>query len=463
MTASIKLAILSSIFGITFLLGRAITEGNWLVLGGIIAVLSLALIVSNLEYGLILIVFSMLLSPEIQVAEVPGRAVVIRFEDLLIPVLLICFLVWKMKYGHEPLFVTTPVLLPIFCYTLIAIISTMLGIAEGRLSPARSFFFLLKYIQYFILYFLVINVVRDENTIKRLLIAGAITCAIVCVYGYSLIGKVDRIYAPFDVDPRTGAGEAGTLGGYLLLTMSQALAFFCYAKSMNLSLFFLGFFIFMLPVLAYTLSHASFFGFVPMLLTVLLLTERKKALLTMTILCFSILIPIVFKAPTEDVRGRIMETFAGPELGPAERILWFNVREMSALARIHNWRLAFTRWIPDRPLLGHGVPGVGLVDAQFPLLLGEVGLMGFSCFLWLLYTIFKTAFNVFKSTTNPIFKSVSLGLIAGLIGLIFQSVAVNTFIIIRIMEPFWFLVGLVSLMPFIKQSKESQTTTSQTF
>jgi hypothetical protein len=36
-----------------------------------------------------------------------------------------------------------------------------------------------------------------------------------------------------------------------------------------------------------------------------------------------------------------------------------------------------------------------------------------------------------------------VGLIAGLVGLLVHAIAANTFIIVRIMEPFWFIVGIV--------------------
>jgi hypothetical protein len=36
-----------------------------------------------------------------------------------------------------------------------------------------------------------------------------------------------------------------------------------------------------------------------------------------------------------------------------------------------------------------------------------------------------------------------VGLIAGLVGLLVHAIGANTFIIVRIMEPFWFLTGIV--------------------
>jgi hypothetical protein len=44
---------------------------------------------------------------------------------------------------------------------------------------------------------------------------------------------------------------------------------------------------------------------------------------------------------------------------------------------------------------------------------------------------------------------VSLGFLAGFIGLLVHGFAANTFIIVRIMEPFWFLTAVVVSMPYL--------------
>lgn len=49
----------------------------------------------------------------------------------------------------------------------------------------------------------------------------------------------------------------------------------------------------------------------------------------------------------------------------------------------------------------------------------------------------------FRESTDSFYRGLSLGLFAGFIGLLFHAVGSNTFIIIRIMEPFWFLTAMV--------------------
>jgi hypothetical protein len=44
-------------------------------------------------------------------------------------------------------------------------------------------------------------------------------------------------------------------------------------------------------------------------------------------------------------------------------------------------------------------------------------------------------------------RGLSVGLIAGLVGLLVHAIGANTFIIVRIMEPFWFLAGIIVALP----------------
>jgi hypothetical protein len=47
-----------------------------------------------------------------------------------------------------------------------------------------------------------------------------------------------------------------------------------------------------------------------------------------------------------------------------------------------------------------------------------------------------------------------LGFIAGFVGLLFHGLGANTFIIVRIMEPFWFMAALVVMIPKLEEDVE---------
>ena len=113
-------------------------------------VFSIALIKTDI--ALIILIFSMLLSPELQVGGIRGRAVVLRLDDIL---LLTVFLGWLAKMAIDKqlgLFRSTALNRPIIGYVLVCLIATALGVLQGVSNPKESVFYLLKYFEYFLLF-----------------------------------------------------------------------------------------------------------------------------------------------------------------------------------------------------------------------------------------------------------------------------------------------------------------------
>ncbi|MCX7956614.1 MAG: O-antigen ligase family protein [Endomicrobia bacterium] len=423
---------------------------SFVYLGIILGIVVFVVSFFSPKLGLAFLIFSMLLSPEIKIADVPGRDVVVRIDDLLI---FAVFLGWFVKsvFTKKLEIIISPILLPMFLYTVIYILSTYLAILDGSVIFRKTFFYILKYSEYFIVYFLVIQIVKNREIIKIYIILFILTSIIVNLHGYFLIGKVERLYAPFDapgaeVTPGVpvGSGEANTYGGYLLIVFSLLISLLCYSNLPSLSFLLIALIVFTVIPFAYTKSRSSYIAFIPMLFSIIILTERKRNLILAGVLLLFVLFPLIFPEATNTVVDRIKETFVGPNYSEEEAvILGFKVRELSALARVNSWRKAFQEFIPRKPILGHGVTGVGIVDAQIPLIIGEVGIIGLCVFLWLVVSIFKESYSTFVTTTDPLYKSISLCVFSSLISLLIQSIGANTFIIIRIMEPFWFLCGLL--------------------
>src|SRR5205085_952221 len=107
------------------------------------------------------------------------------------------------------------------------------------------------------------------------------------------------------------------------------------------------------------------------------------------------------------------------------------------------WIEMFTRWIPSHPLIGHGAIGVGLVDTQIPRIVGESGLIGFAFWVSVMAGLFRRARTVFHRAAEPLAQGIAFGFLCGYVGLLIQSTGVNSFIVIRIMEPFWLIAAIV--------------------
>ncbi len=443
----------SLIFMVVIILFGALLMGRTVALFSpkIILILAAGLIIGliaflNTNLALIILIFSMLLSPELRIAQVPQRAVVIRIDDIL---LLAVFFSWLAKTAINKelgLLRHTPLNPLIITFILVCILSTGIGILTGRIQPLKSFFYILKYVEYFMLYFLVTNNIRDKKQIKIFVIAFLITCVLSCTYAMTTVGEIGRATGPFE----GGAGEPNTLGGYLVLLFAIAAGIFLYSTS-KIWLFWCGgmaFFIFITLIL--TLSRGSYLAFIFMYLTLAILTRRRRLLLIGILILSIIILPFI--VPTR-VINRIEYTFVpGRVYEPLGRRITL---DESTAARVDSWIVVFEKW-KTRPFLGCGITGVGLVDTQFPRVLGETGIIGFLVFIWLLIVIFRFSLHTFNNMEDDWTHGLSLGFLAGFIGLLVHAFSANTFIIVRIMEPFWFLTAIVVMLPEISQSRDTQ-------
>ncbi|MBU2498333.1 MAG: hypothetical protein KKE57_05490, partial [Proteobacteria bacterium] len=60
-------------------------------------------------------------------------------------------------------------------------------------------------------------------------------------------------------------------------------------------------------------------------------------------------------------------------------------------------------------------------------------------------------------------KGISSGFLAGFIGVLFHAIGANSFIIVRIMEPFWFIAAMVIMIPEIeKEERVEEETPAET-
>ncbi len=399
----------------------------------------------KVELALIILIFSMLLSPEIKLGGIPERFVVLRFDDIF---LFLVFLGWIAKTALNKqlaLLKSTPLNTPIIIYIIICVVSSLLGIMRGEIKIAHSFFYLLKYIEYFVLFFMVANSTRNERQIRIFLLFILITSFLVCLYGYTQIASGERLSAPFEKE----GGEPNTLGGYLVFIIGVISGLIVYNKSGAKRFLLLGLLAFTIIPLLRTLSRGSWFAFFPMSISLALLTKKRK-LVILTFL-FALFISLPFLLP-ERVIERVKETFTpGKKYSILGRKITF---DESSSARIETWKETVEE-LKRRPLLGFGVPATAVIDNQYARTLRETGLFGFSAFSLILIMIFRLGFWAYKkSAGNDFFQGLSLGFLAGYCGLLAHGLTAATFIIIRIMEPFWFLTALIVTLPEIATSKD---------
>jgi hypothetical protein len=433
---------------LTVYLGRFITGAPFMILA-----LALALVIGlvtfhNPENGLLIILFSMLLSPEISLANIPGRPLTVRVDDLLIIAVFVAWLAHITVTRDWRGFTKTRLDLPILVLAVIFVLGTARGILSGSVNPLKAFFYLAKYIEYFILYWCVVNIVTTKDALSRYLTAGLITFIAVTLVAYSQFGQPVGVSAPFDKE----GGEPASLGGYFLIIFALLISFMLHAPTAGKRLACLGLMLFLLAPFVKTLSRASYIAFAPMVLTLFLLTRKRKLKLGILLLAAAVIFPIVFRGLYADMARRLMVTFTGSHSAQftSYQVGSQKITDQSALERITSWRWVLrNRFSRDQltMLVGSGVTGIGFVEGQFFLVLGEAGILGVLAFYWLLFRAFILCVTTYRAAEESIPQGLSLAGAGSIVALLVQSLTTNTFIIVRIMEPFWFLIALVAIIP----------------
>jgi hypothetical protein len=406
------------------------------------------------ELGLYLVIFSMLLSPEIgagssELAE--GRQVVIRTEDLVLLVVAFSWLAKTAVNKEMGLALKTPLNRPILWYVAVTTIATLVGYATGTVQGLGGFFYVLKYTEYFVVYYMVANNLSNRSQAWRFVAAAFLTAAIVSVVGAAQIPSGQRVSAPFEGTE----GEPNTLGGYLVFMMALAGGIALETQRLRVRLTCVALLALMLVPLAYTLSRASFLS-VPFVLAALGVFSSRRRVVVGALLLLLVAAPLIGVALLpKAVVNRILYTFE-PEAGQATVRFGKVALDPSTSARFISAQQAFVAWT-RQPVLGYGVTGARFMDVQYARTLVETGIVGLAVFLWLAWSALKSGLASFRALRDPEERGLALGFLAGTVGLLVHAVGANTFIIVRIMEPFWFFAAVVVSLPALAAAQESAT------
>jgi O-antigen ligase len=435
-------------FGGSYLLSHAEVGVGFLV-----AVALVVGVVSFLraELAIYLLIIAMLLSPQFAAgaeSAARGKGVTLRFDDFLLVVVGIAWFLKSALYKELNLLAHTPVNHAAFFYSVACIVSTLVGIQSGDVQPLVGSLFVLKYLEYFLLFWMVINNTQDERQVRRFLFVLFAVAVIVSIVAILQIPSGVRVTAPFE----GSKGEPNTLGGYLLfiLTLMMGIALTCkeYRKLLTLSIGIL-----FIPFV-FTLSRASYLALPVALLSLLFLTRKLK--LAIALVAISLVLTAFPSLLPRAVTDRIEFTFKQrPQ--PGQVTVMGRRLDTSTSARIQSFSESLDAF-RLKPLLGWGVTGWGFIDSQFIRALVETGLVGLGALLYLLFRVLIMARNTLEKVRekDQFYYGLTCGFIAGTSGLIVHALGSNTFIIVRIMEPFWLVCAMIFLLPQLLNKKESE-------
>src|SRR2546426_11018892 len=433
-------------------LSLSIVSGNSsLGLRIVVSVAFLLVAFVSTRLSLYLLIFSMLLSPELVVGDMTGgggaagRGITLRFDDFL---LVVIGFVWIAKMailkGGAP-FVRTPLNGPIMFYIAAAGLATLIGVLGGRVKPMSGFFFWLKYYEYVFLYFMVVSAVTTKEEARGLVFASLVTCFLVSLFAIAQIPGGQRASAPFEGE----TGEPNTLGGYLVFMLAIVVGLLLTSGAVANRLPLLLLLVAGSIGLMATLSRASFLAAGVLILIVIgVMAPRKPILMTMVLLG-------ILSAPLwapHAVKERISYTFTQAEEEGQFRLGTLRI-DTSTSDRLRSWQQSFELW-KKFPLWGTGVTGGLFMDGMYARVLMETGLLGLVAFFVLIGSIFRICITSYRQATDQFFSGFAMGFLLGFLALLVHAVGSNTFLIVRIMEPFWLFAALVVRGLLISQAVE---------
>ncbi len=446
----------------TLLLYSAYLIAPQLVQGPLLAFAGLMIIVisfSSVELAIYFLILSTLLSPELTfggatraelamglATTTESRGITLRLDDIMLT--LICFTwMFRMAIRHElGVLRYTPINQAAGLYWFACAFTTLIALFSGHVGM-YGVFFVIKYLEYFILFYIVVNHMHDEAIIKRLLIIMIFTCVVAALIGISQIPSGLRVSAPFE-----GAeGEPNTFGGYLMLMFSIVLGILLHTTNKQHRFILFAILAIILVPFAFTESRSSYLSLAVAIIAFLIYAQKKKLLIFMCLVGIA-LSPIVIP---QNVINRIMFTFNQTEQSGQLQLGGLKV-DTSTTERLRSWQDVLSNAFPKNPIFGVGVTGGKFLDAQYPRVLLETGIVGLIFFIWFLRRIWVMLKKSSHDLKDPIMRGVALGTLCGYAGLLVHAIGANTFIIVRIMEPFMIILGLILAMRMIERDQQAQ-------
>ncbi len=393
----------------------------------------------SITTGLVVMTLAMLFSPEFKIGMIGVRELTVRLEDGLIPILMMASVARLAILKEYRLLSSSPLNAPIFLLLALSFVSTFRGAMLGAVSLVPALFYILKTIEFFCIFFFVFNYVRTEKQIRFFLVFTILVVCLVGIYTLTQVPNVEifsehRITAPFE-----GSPEPATIGGYMAFFLLIIFSLFLYEKKIWMKLLYgvVGLIVF-IPFV-YTLNRTSYIALLCGLLFIAFVEKRKS--LVFFILALMLLAPIVLPAI---VKERLLFTLAdavnpGRNLGV----------DQSFQERIYVYRRMWNT-LKYSPFIGFGVMSYQTVDSQYARTLHEIGVIGLGIWLWIFWRLFRMSQWLFDALEGGYRKGMVLGYRAGLVGILLHGFGAITFYIVRIMEPFWFITGLIVSLYFLK-------------
>lgn len=405
-----------------------------------------------------------------------GPAKEFTFEALVIIGLM--FWVLKIIDREEIRFTPTPLNLPILSF---------IAICAFSLIWSNSFFVSLKELSLFLagplLYFIIVNNIRGEKQINRIIGTVVLIGTALGIYGIFQYNGIDfsfwkgnvaslRVFGLF--------GNPGHFAGYLILPLSLTISLFFASKNRNRKILFLIGILAMGTAIILTFTRGAYpsLGVSLIFMFSLFLLSRGKSfikenkkiffiiLIAIIVIAFLFIIPTPLSKPgtvISQIKGRVSITQL--------------INVFPSSRRITIWK--FTgMMIKDHPILGSGIGTFKYNDLRYQAkffeqgdnrsiypyglaeyahneylqLWAELGTIGFTIFLWLIIAYFNYGIRYLKREKDEQKQGIMIGLMGAVVAFLMDSIFWFPLHLSANVSLLWLFIGLTMVMGLEKKA-----------
>jgi len=343
----------------------------------------------------------------------------------------------------------------------IPIAAFLVAVAIGVIMAVDFKYSLKRYMSlgWISIFFLVVNNVKDVTRFKKLVRILILITTIAGAYGIfqhltkiDFFGNVKHLHLPLARSTGFFDGPA-TFGNYILLLLPVIIGLSSYSKTRREKRWLQLSSLIILTAIIFSYGRAVWMGLIVGLIFMSIL--RSKRLLLSIIAGIMICSIFILAFPSSEFAQRVATT----------------VKSKNPVGdRIEFWEGSL-RILRDYPITGVGWEGFRKVYPRykpseeeksvcnahnnFVDVTVDSGLLGLGIFIWLLLTIYKVGFQIFKRLDDRYFKGIAWGFLGSFTAFLIAGLSQYNFGDSEVVMLFYFLLGMVMVIPRIKESNKS--------
>jgi len=309
------------------------------------------------------------------------------------------------------------------------------------------------------IFFLFVNNVRDETQFKRLIRILIIITTIAGAYGIfqhltriDFFGNVKHLSLPM----ARGTGffnHPATFGNYILLVLPVVIGLSSYSKTRREKRWLQLSSLIILIAIIFSYGRAVWVGLIGGLIFMAILKSKRLLLLVIAgIIACSIFI-LIF--PSSQFTQRVVGTLKSRRPVGDRTEFWegsLRILKDYPITGLgwEGFRLAYPGYKPAKSRSSVCHAHNNFVDVAV-----DSGFLGLGIFIWLLVTIYKVGFHIFKELEDGYFKGIAWGFLGSFTAFLIAGLTQYNFGDSEVVMLFYFLLAMVMVIPRIGKSNKS--------